>query len=256
MSRETDRYAAQRRFAPLLLTIVAAGLILLALGLLYDHLTPDPAAATTTPVRTATAGAAAPWPTHPATFTPAPSSTPLPTRPPIPTATPTPTITPSPTPTLPPVNIADVREILELNVIEFEASTIVERERREWWGRDWVVLMAVGTVHIGFDLGQVEPPDLLVNGPHLTLILPRATVTAVELMPDRSRIYDSNRRWFFSEYEGLEVEAMEAARVALREAGQDNEGLLASAEKIAQATLSGFFEQLGYREVEVIFAGK
>ena len=256
MTPETNRLATLKRFAPVILTVVAAGVILLVLALLYDSLTPDPVEATATPVRPTTAVAAAPWPAAPATFTPAPSSTPFPTRPPIPTATPTPTLTPTPTPTLPPVNITDVRQMLELNVIEFEASTIIERERREWWGRDWVVLMAVGTVRIGFDLGQVEPSDLRVDGPRLTLVLPRATVTAVELRPDRSRIYDSSRRWFFSEYEGLEVEAMDAARVALREAGETNEGLLASAEKVAQASLSDFFEQLGYREVEVIFAGE
>ena len=136
MTAESDRSAALKRLAPIILTVVTAGVILLVLGLLYNRVTPDPVEATPSPARTATGVAAVPWPTGRVTFTPAPSATHVPTRPPIPTATHTPTITPTPTPTLPPVTITDIRELLELNVLQFEGSTIVEKERREWWERD------------------------------------------------------------------------------------------------------------------------
>jgi len=135
---------------------------------------------------------------------------------------------------------------------------VVERERERQGlssllGTDRVLLMAVGEVQAGVDLSRIEPEDVEIEGTRVRVAVPHAAVTSVELLPGETRIYDSERSWILSEYEGLETEALEQARVQLREEAQSSEGMMALADRVARLQLADLLYTLGFTEVEIVF---
>lgn len=189
-----------------------------------------------------------------ATATRTPTATP--TNTPRPTHTPTPTRTPTPTP-LPPLYW---EELGYLTSMEYTTSTMVEKERTRSGigavlGTDRILLMAVGRIQMGVDLTLINDSDVDISGASIRVVLPPVMVVSVELLPDESTIYASDRSWLFSEYEGLEVEAMEEARQQLLEQAQYNQGMIELAETLARLQLTEFLRSLGYQDVEILFEG-
>jgi hypothetical protein len=195
-----------------------------------------------------------------ATLTAQPTYTPWATYTPFPTATPLPTPTQAPTPT--PVPPPRWSELGKLASIEYTANTVVERERNRpgvggvLLGRDRIVLLAAGRVMMGIDLDKIRPSDVQVSGDAITVTLPAIELLAVELLPSQSRIFDSQRSWLFSEYQGLELEAMEEARLKLREEAGGNTQMIRIAESQARLQVIEFLRKAGYQNVTVRFTNK
>lgn len=195
-----------------------------------------------------------------ATLTAQPTYTPWATYTPFPTATPLPTPTKAPTPT--PVPPPKWSELGKLASIEYTANTVVERERNRpgvggvLLGKDRIVLLAAGRVMMGIDLDKIRPSDIERNGDAITVTLPAIELIAVELLPDQSRIFDSQRSWLFSEYQGLELEAMNEARRKLREEALRNTQMIRIAESQARLQVIEFLRKAGYQTVTVKFAAQ
>ena len=246
MEPESGNGPVLSRPAVLVLSVLAAVVILAGVYLLYRLVDSPPPAALVEPAE----GTPEAWPAAPATFTATPRSSPSATPPPPATATPTPTPTPLPPPVW--------EELGHLASIRFTTSTVVERERERQGlssllGTDRVLLMAVGEVQAGVDLSQIEPDDVEIDGTRVRVVVPHAAVISVELLPGETRIYDSERSWILSDYEGLETEALEQARVQLREEAQNSEGMMALADRVARLQLADLLHKLGFAEVEIVF---
>ena len=238
-----------KRMPTVVLVVIAT---LVVIGLLYRFVINPSAPIGATQAQRETA-ATEDWPTPHPTFTPMHSPTPPPTSTSTPTPMPTPTVTPLPPPYW--------EELGYLTSIEFTSTAIIEKEReksrvRGVLGADRVLLMAVGEVQAGVDLSQVQSSDFQIDGASLTVILPRASVTSVELLPGESRIYDSQHSWAFSEYEGLEKDALEEARGQLRENIESNKSMMSLAETLARLQLSDFLRKAGFTQVNIVFTGK
>jgi hypothetical protein len=186
----------------------------------------------------------------PPTHTPPPTFTQIPTSTPLPTLTVTPSPTPSPTPT--PI-VVNWRELGHLAVDQYKARTVVEVTRSSFWGTDRILLEAVGNIQVGIDMKAIRPSDVEIEGTSVRITLPRAQVTAVEILPAESRVYDSRRKWLFSEYEGIEVEAMDRARDELWQWAANEESMLRRSESLARLQLAEFLRKLGFREIEIDF---
>lgn len=246
MEPESGNGPVLGRPAVLILSVLAAVVILAGVYLLYRLIDSPPPAA----LVEVDEGTPEPWPTVPATFTATPRSSPSATLPPPATLTPTPTPTPLPPPVW--------EELGHLTSIRFTTSTVVERARERQGlssllGTDRVLLMAVGEVQAGVDLSQIEPDDVEIEGTRVRVAVPHAAVTSVELLPGETRIYDSERSWILSDYEGLETEALEQARIQLREEAQSSEGMMALADRVARLQLATLLYKLGFTEVEIVF---
>jgi hypothetical protein len=228
------------------LSVILAIAILIAIGLASRAVPPlEP-----TPTQVTMSTIAEDWPAIPPTFTPTSSPTPRRMPSPTPTFTPTPTPTPLPPPTW--------SELGHLTSVVYTGTTVVEVERgRSGMGRilgsDHVLLMAVGRIHMGIDLTSVEYSDVEIEGTSLVVTLPHATVDSVELLPEQSRIFDSGQSWLFSQYGGIEVEALDEARAQLTGWARNNSGMLDLAEQIGRLQLMEFLHQLGFEEVKIIF---
>lgn len=195
-----------------------------------------------------------------ATLTAQPTYTPWATYTPFPTATPLPTPTTAPTPT--PVPPPRWSELGKLASIEYTAQTIVERERVKsgvggvLLGKDRIVLLAAGRVLMGIDLNKIKPGDVQISGDAITVTLPAIELLAVELLPEQSRIFDSQRSWLFSEYQGLELEAMDEARRKLRDEASRNTQMRRIAESQARLQVMEFLRKAGFVNVTVRIADK
>jgi hypothetical protein len=194
------------------------------------------------------------------TAEPLPTLTPLPTFTPYPTPTDLPTATPAPTPT--PVPLPEWRGLGDLSSVEYTASTVVQRERPRppignlLLGRDRIVLMAVGKVRLGVDLTRIRPSDIVRNGNTITVRLPRAEVLSVELLPEQSRVFDSQNTWLFSQYQGLELEALDSAKRLLFYDAQNNREMLDIAETLARMRLRDLLLKAGFQDVHVEFVDR
>lgn len=186
------------------------------------------------------------------TYTPAATFTPFPTYTPLPT----PTQTPSPTP----LPVVDWQRSGTLNVLDWTTTIVIEKEIKKEGvaaiipGRDRVVLVVTGKLRAGVDLTRVQPQNVQINGTSIHIVVPRPTLTSVELMPEESRVYDAERSWLFSEYTGLELAAMEEAKAKLAGPNPTNTRMLETAEAVARLQLTNFLRDLGFQKVEVVFA--
>lgn len=175
------------------------------------------------------------------------------------TAVPTSTSMPRPTPTLRALPTPAWREISYLTSTRVTASTIVEAERTTSIAllgditTDQLLLKAVGNVLIGVDLSRVS--NVEVEGRKIRLSLPDPEVIAVELLPEKSQIYDKASVLFLSQYDGLETDALDQAQAQLRSEVAENDSLIKLARDLARLQLTEFLESTGFRSVEIDFPG-
>ncbi len=189
---------------------------------------------------------------------PLPTYTPNASLTPYPTFTPMPTPTPMPSPT--PLPVVDWKRSGTLNVLDWTTTIVIEKSRAKEGvrtlipGQDRVVLVVNGRLRAGVDLTRVEPNNVAIDGTSIRIVVPRPTIYSIELLPEESRVYDAERSWLFSEYSGLEVEAMEQAKRQLGEPNPTNTRMLETAEAVARLQLTNFLRDVGFQKVEVIFA--
>lgn len=193
--------------------------------------------------RTKADAAGEPWPAAPPTYAPplmapvdqsAPPATPLPLAAPV------------------------WQELSYLTSVEFTTATIVQQERTTdlpWLGKvvsDRLLLKAVGEVQVGIDLKGVR--NVQINGKAIRLTAPEPIVTSVELLPQKSEVYERVNVWLLSQYAGLETSALEQARQQMRADIENNESMMKLAQEFARLQLTEFLHKTGFRTVEIIFA--
>lgn len=188
---------------------------------------------------------------------PSPFPTALPTQTPLPTPTSTATPLPTPTFTPTPIPMPIWRNIGELAMVEYtlatEAEAKVEREGLlQLFGTDRVILYAVGRVKVGLDLTQLDERSIQRRGAAITLTLPAVSVLSVEMLPQESRIRVAERSWLYSEYEGLELAALERARRQLAELVANNPSMMSLAQELAELRLREHLRGLGFEQVRLI----
>lgn len=209
------------------------------------------------------------WPSIGPTFTPTSTSTPpLPTD--TPTSTPTSTLTPTPSPTPSPTpRVVNIRELGYLTSVEFTTVTIVELEETKAIsnptgigptaipvGKDRILMEAVGKIKFGIDLTQIKDTDIQVSGNDVRIILPRAEVIGVELLPSQTKIYDTETSWLLSEYEGLESRASDKAKWQLENWAKGEGNLIGIAERLASLQLEKFLHSLNFEKIEITIEGQ
>lgn len=200
------------------------------------------------PAEVAVIGPTEAWPTPVAALiTETPTLTPVPS--PLPTSTPT----PIPTPT--PIIIGSFAELGTLISLKATLQTVVELEKPRPFplAPERILLAAVGNVEAGIDLTKIQKNNIKIDGTTVHLVLPPAQVTSVELLPDETEIYDTAQGWLLSEYQGLEVEALNTARQQLEQWAVERNNLLTKAEDEAKVQLDSFLKKLGFEEVIITY---
>ncbi len=223
---------------------IGAAIVITALTLIIaPFLLPSPAAQPELAVTSSDpAGTVEAWPTAPATYVP-------------PVAPPALTLRNMPTPI--PLPAPQWQEMNHLTVIEFMMSTIAEVQRTANVAllgdlvTDHLLLKATGEIQMGIDLSQVR--DVQIDGDTIRFTAPKPEILSVELLPDKSQIFESRQVLFLSNYTGLETEALETARQQLRAEVAANSSMAELAEEFGRLKLTDFLRKVGYANVEVTF---
>lgn len=236
------------------ITVIIALLIVAAMA--FSVRTIRSAAATPTPTEVAAVTTPRARPTIPPTFTVTPSPTVAAS--PTATFTPSPTATRTPTPAPTPI-VVKVTELGYLTTVEYKSQTVVAISRengnlfQNLLGNDRVLLVAVGNVQAGIDMAAIPQKDVRISGSRIRLTIPRATVNTVEMLPGESTVIDSEKKWLFSDYVGLETEAMDLARNQLQDWAENEAGILPVADRLAKLQLTEFLQKLGFTSVTITF---
>jgi hypothetical protein len=110
----------------------------------------------------------------------------------------------------------------------------------------------VGEVQVGIDLKQVR--NVQISGKTIRLTVPEPIVTSVELLPEKSEVYERVNVWLLSQYAGLETSALEQARRQMRDNITNNASMMKLAAKFARLQLTEFLQKTGFTTVEITFA--
>jgi hypothetical protein len=94
--------------------------------------------------------------------------------------------------------------------------------------------------------------DAKVNGTSVEIVLPRAKVTSIDLLPGGTEIFDNG--WFPGE--GLETAALDKARTELERCANGDGKMLDLSEKLGKLQLETFLRQLGFKEIVITFKNK
>lgn len=152
------------------------------------------------------------------------------------------------------VVVEGVRELDELASVQWTESVNVTRESGyenipRFLSGERVLLVAVGEVRAGTDLGGIEEGDVSVDGESVTIDLPEPEILSASLDEERTRIYDREQGLLNLRPDDTLVE--EARREAEREietAAREN-GILDHASTSTEDSLRAFVETLGFEEV-------
>ncbi len=163
---------------------------------------------------------------------------------------PTPTILPDPV-----TIIRQVRTLSRLETIEYSMEKVITAESGQgpfgFLFGDRLLLVAHGSVIAGVDLGKLGPKDVQVNAlGQVTLTLPPAEVFVANLDNHQTYVYSRGTGLLTKGNVQLETEARKAAEDELRRAAIDD-GILAQADRNAQAFLQTFLGSLGFNQVVV-----
>ena len=168
---------------------------------------------------------------------------------------PTKQLVPQPTPTIYPSSstvIRSVQSLARLETISYHIEKVITAETGQgplaFIFGDRVLLVAVGEVIGGIDLGKLSPGDVAVSSTGTLFVrLPKAEVFVATLDNEKTYVYDRATGVI-----GLNPELETAARREAEQmilAGALEDGLVAQAQTNGEAFLRTFLLALGFEEV-------
>jgi hypothetical protein len=154
-----------------------------------------------------------------------------------------------------------VRDMATLEATSFHVEKVVEATDKQshLWGfveaKDAVLLVAVGDVAAGVDLGKVRDEDVHVDSTThvLHVRLPAPEITSSTLDERATHVYSRSTDMLAQRNEQLEGEARRSAEEQMRKLAIDG-GILERARASADRTLRALFRSLGYPNVELEWA--
>jgi hypothetical protein len=159
-----------------------------------------------------------------------------------------------------PVPIPVWESLNELTVVSFTLPSLQEaigsdtNVVKSVFGTDRVMIRAVGRVRLGIDMSEIKDSDIVRNGDSIRIKLPRVRVFMPELLPEKTEIISSQQRWLFSEYPGLELQAMAKAKADMYTHAQENSDFRSLAEELTRLRFTEYLRKYGYSNITITFA--
>jgi hypothetical protein len=151
-----------------------------------------------------------------------------------------------------------VQSLARLQSVSFHMERIVDLTKKEQalWGlvetQDNILLVAVGDVQAGIDLGKLQKTDVIVDetAKKVRILLPPAEVFSARLDNERTYVH-SRKTDVLGKPDGqLESDARKRAEAAIRQGALDA-GILKHAEDSAVNTVRSLAQSLGFAIVIV-----
>ncbi len=152
-----------------------------------------------------------------------------------------------------------IRQLNELATVEYTAQALVTEEENpeifdvlplpDWVRGEKLLLVAVGEVEAGIDLGELEPDDVRIVGETVIVDLPDARILGSSLDEDKTRLYDRDRGLFkIRGNDELIEDARREAEDRIVETAREND-ILEKAQNNAEDSIRVLVTSLGYERV-------
>ncbi len=154
-----------------------------------------------------------------------------------------------------PTVVNKIQRLQRLETVSYSLDKIVEGERQspvlpDFLVGDKLLLVVHGSVVAGIDLGQLKTSDVHIDGRAIQVHLPASQIFVTSLDNTKTRVYSRTTGLLVPEDPNLESEVRAKAQEQIQQAAVAD-GILATADKNARATVSSMLLGLGFENVSV-----
>jgi hypothetical protein len=154
-----------------------------------------------------------------------------------------------------PTVVHQIQQLQRLETVSYTMDKIISGAHENQYlpkflAGDRLLLVVHGEVIGGIDLAGLQPSDVQVQGPKVSIHLPAAQVFSTRIDNAKTRVYSRDTGLFSSPDPNLESEVREEAERQLQQAALQD-GILKKASDNARSTISGMLQGFGFREVDI-----
>jgi len=154
-----------------------------------------------------------------------------------------------------PTVVNKIQRLQRLETVNYSLDKIVEGDRQssvlpDFLVGDKLLLVVHGNVIAGIDLGQLKTSDVHIEGRSIQVHLPPAQIFVTALDNTKTRVYSRTTGLLVPEDPNLESQVREQAQQQIQQAALAD-GILATANKNASATITSMLLGLGFQQATV-----
>ncbi len=154
-----------------------------------------------------------------------------------------------------PAVVQKIQRMDRLETVKYSLDKVVEGGRENavlpnFLAGDKLLMVVHGEVIAGVDLSQLKPADVHVAGQSVTVKLPPAQIFVASLDNSKTRVYSRDTGLLVTPDPNLESQVRASAQQQIQQAALAD-GILATAQRNADATVSGLLHGLGFQNVAV-----
>jgi len=154
-----------------------------------------------------------------------------------------------------PTVVNKIQRLRRLETVNYSLDKIVEGDRQssvlpDFLVGDKLLLVVHGNVIAGIDLGQLKTSDVHIEGRSIQVHLPPAQIFVTALDNTKTRVYSRTTGLLVPEDPNLESQVREQAQQQIQQAALAD-GILATANKNASATITSMLLGLGFQQATV-----
>jgi hypothetical protein len=158
-----------------------------------------------------------------------------------------------------PAVVAQVRQLNQLATVKYTVQKVVGlTEQKQPFGSEAILLIVQASVEAGIDLSNLRSDDVSIRGDGtIVLRLPPPRLLNVSVDEKETKVWDRRKTWWtpWVPYSlDLEQRARLAGLESVKQAALDM-GILAQAERNAEASIRGLLGLAGVKSVVVIVPG-
>jgi hypothetical protein len=153
-----------------------------------------------------------------------------------------------------PTVVRQIQQLQRLETVNFSMDKIISGERDspylpKFLVSDRLLLVVHGDVIAGVDLGQLQSPDVAIQGKTISIRIPKSQILVTRLDNSKTRVYSRDTGLFSSPDPNLETEVRQEAERQLQDAALQG-NILKTADDNARSTLSALLGSLGFTTVD------
>ncbi|MHB1743681.1 MAG: DUF4230 domain-containing protein [Acidobacteriaceae bacterium] len=154
-----------------------------------------------------------------------------------------------------PTVVNKIQRLQRLETVNYSMDKIVEGDREssilpDFLVGDKLLLVVHGNVIAGIDLGQLATSDVKIKGRAIQVHLPPAQIFVTALDNTKTRVYSRTTGLLVAEDPDLESQVRALAQQQIQQAALAD-GILATANKNARATVASMLLGLGFQQATV-----
>jgi hypothetical protein len=153
-------------------------------------------------------------------------------------------------------SVLQLKELSELATVEYTITKIIKASDDQTWykiGDRKILMSCQASVKSGIDLSKLKAEDITINGDDISIILPKATILSLNILPEAIRTEYQEVGLFRSDFTAAERnQLMSQGETQIRNSIEDT-GILQTAESNASLFIGQFLRQLGYQHIDIQF---